>query len=76
MIVHSKTAATGSSVTADTINGYTFVCWLGCASSGWVGATYLQDMDAATTKVWFVYSAYSSGGTVLTWALYRKNSLT
>lgn len=72
VIVHRQTGSSGNNITADNINGYTFVSWIGCASTGWVGSVYLEDVSLATTKIWFVYSAYSTGGNVAVWALYRK----
>ena len=77
--VGSKTAsinkATGSSVsiTAPTISGYTFLHWIGSATSGWIGGTYIENMGSATTNIWVSASSATGTGSVVAWALYVEN---
>lgn len=39
-------------VTAPTVPGYSFVCWISCASNGWVGLVYPDNVTASTTNLW------------------------
>jgi len=64
------------SVTAPTVSGYTFVSWVHCATSGWVGSCYMQVPTSSTTNVWVAAGGGSSGtGSVVCTAIYSKNSL-
>ena len=39
-------------ITAPTVSGYSFVCWIGVATNGWVGDPYVQNQGASSTNVW------------------------
>ena len=62
------------SVTAPSIDGYTFVVWVGTASQGWVGYTYIALPENATADVYKSEAATSSTRTVRCYALYLKNA--
>lgn len=62
------------SLSAPSVSGYTFLCWVGSATTGWVGGTYIESMNSASTRVWVCASTESSGtGNVNAWALYVEN---
>ena len=62
------------SLSAPSVSGYTFLCWIGSATTGWVGGTYIESMNSASTVVWVCASTESSGtGDVNAWALYVEN---
>lgn len=62
------------SLSAPSVSGYTFLCWVGSATTGWVGGTYIESMNSASTRVWVCASTESSGtGSVNAWALYVEN---
>ena len=62
------------SLSAPSVSGYTFLCWVGSATTGWVGATYIESMNSASTRIWVSASTESSGtGSVNAWALYVQN---
>lgn len=69
----NKPYASSKAITAPTVSGYTFFCWIGSATAGWVGATYIQDIRQATTNVWVASSGQTGTGDVLCFALYIKN---
>ena len=54
----------------ENLDGYSFLCWIGCASSGWVGAPYIEFVTAQSTKI---FESSGAGGLVLCWAMYTKN---
>ena len=56
-------------VTAPTVSGYQFVCWLQAASSGTVRAGYMENPASATTRVW---NTNSNTTTYVCTALYVK----
>lgn len=58
------------SITAPSVSGFTFLCWLGVSSSGSIKLGYIENMLARTTKVW-VESSSSSAITFVGYALYR-----
>lgn len=69
-----KNFGSNVSLSAPSVSGYTFLCWVGSATVGWVGGTYIESMNSASTKVWVCASTESSGtGDVNAWALYVKN---
>ncbi|MBQ1296915.1 MAG: hypothetical protein IIY21_22915 [Clostridiales bacterium] len=62
------------SLSAPSVSGYTFLCWVGSATTGWVGGTYIESMNSASTRIWVCASTESSGtGNVNAWALYVQN---
>lgn len=62
------------SLSAPSVSGYTFLCWVGSATTGWVGGTYIESMNSASTRIWVCASTESSGtGGVNAWALYVQN---
>ena len=63
--------ANNVSVTAPTVSGYTFVCWLGCCANGWVNWTYLESLDRNPTKLW-KGSTETVTRSCLAFALYHK----
>lgn len=60
-------------VTAPSINGYNFVCWLGCATDGWIGSTYMQFYDVPSTRCWNATYGLNGSGNVKCYALYIRN---
>ena len=73
-ITIGKVFGSYASLSAPTMTGYSFVTWLGTATSGWVAGTYIESMNSANTRVWVDTSTESSGtGTVYAWALYLEN---
>lgn len=62
------------SLSAPSVSGYTFLCWVGSATTGWVAGTYIESMNSANTNIWVCASTESSGtGDVNAWALYVQN---
>ena len=62
------------SVQAPSVSGYTFLCWLQPATSGWCGACYMENPAQANTNVWVGSTQNNSwNGSVLCTALYRKS---
>ena len=55
-------------INAPTVSGQRFVCWIGCATSGWLGSVFIPDMGSASTSVWRV----SGSGNVDCYALYQS----
>ena len=55
-------------INAPTVSGQRFVCWIGAATSGWLGSVFIPDMGAASTSVWRV----SGSGNVDCFALYQS----
>lgn len=71
-----KTNGSHASVTAGSVSGYTFICWVNVMTSGWVGSCYIQSPLKATTNIWVGASASTSGtGQADACALYVKNSI-
>lgn len=75
LIIHGQSAIIPSgSVSCDlqgeNLDGYSFLCWIGCASSGWVGTPYIEVPIEQSTKI---FEGSKSGGIVLCWAMYTKN---
>lgn len=70
----NKASGSSVSITAPSVSGYTFSHWINTATSGWIGATYIESVSASSTKVWVSASSASSGtGNVNAWALYVEN---
>lgn len=60
-------------VTAPTVAGYRFLCWVACVSVGWVGICYIEHPTNMTSKVWYVTQLRDTGaggGKVHCFALY------
>lgn len=68
-----KASGSHVAISAPTVSGYTFVCWLGSATSGWAGSTYIQNMSATSTHIWNPTQGQSGTGDVIAFALYVKN---
>ena len=49
-------------VTAPTVAGYRFLCWVACVSVGWVGICYIEQATKMTSRVWYVTQRWNSGG--------------
>lgn len=63
-------------VTAPTVDGYTFVCWLSVVSNGWVGAPYISAPDLQNTAIWSpTAKPGTSGISLVAYLLYIKNEL-
>ena len=64
-----------ASVTAPTVQGYTFVTWYVAISKGWIGNVYFETPIAATSNIWSANYGYgaSGNGEVVAYALYKKN---
>ena len=56
-------------ITAPTVSGKTFVCWLGASTDGWAGSIYILDMGASTTTAW--NASAPGSGNIKCFALYR-----
>lgn len=48
-------------VTAPTVAGYRFLCWVACVSVGWVGTCYIEHLTNMTSKVWYVTQLRNTG---------------
>ena len=58
-------------ITAPTIDGYTFVCWVAVSSLGYVGSPYTEFANQQTTTVWDLQYGYIGANcSVHAWALY------
>lgn len=64
--------ASGTYITAPTVSGYQFVCWVASASNGTVRMTYISDPDGETARVWYEGSTFGSGSTIRCYALYVR----
>ena len=65
--VNSVAATSYKTITAPTVSGYEFVCWIGSASSGSVHPTYINNPDAGVASVWNASSVVCN---IQCWALY------
>lgn len=59
------------SITAPSVSGFEFVCWLGNASSGFVKLAYIENVINSSTTLW-VESTSSSAITFNVYALYKR----
>ena len=39
-------------ITAPAVSGYTFLCWVGVATNGWVNWSYIEHYNKASTNIW------------------------
>lgn len=69
----SRSAGNYRSVTAPTIEGYTFLCWFNVASSGWLSSLTIENATNTTTKVWNTITNGSGQGNFIAYALYVKD---
>lgn len=65
-------------VVAPTIEGYTFKCWIGSQTNGFICGNYVAEPQNSTALVWvnqFPTSQVQDANTVQATALYVKNEL-
>lgn len=74
-ITISKEYASKQIVTAPSVSGYTFFCWISSATDGWIGSTYFEDTVSPTTNVWVSSATLTGNGKVNCRALYIKNTM-
>lgn len=61
-------------ITAPTVPGYSFICWIGAASNGFVRGCYIDTPDNPSADIWFTQSTMDVGdGNVTAYALYMKD---
>lgn len=62
-------------ITAPSVPGYNFVCWIGAASHGFVRGCYIDMPDNPSATIWFTQSTVDIGdsNSVTAYALYVKN---
>lgn len=63
-------------ITAPTVPGYSFICWIGAASHGFVRGCYIDMPDSVTADIWFTQSTMDIGedsNRVTAYALYVKD---
>lgn len=65
--------SSSSNTSAPTVSGYTFVSWIACTTSGWVGYVYPEHPDSTPTKFWTGYGGGSGNGNVWVQALYVRS---
>ena len=73
-----KNATDPIRVTAPTVSGYTFVCWVDFRSTVGYGVWKAAQYDATVTDVWSQVppsvTTIPSGKKIICYALYRRNS--
>lgn len=63
----------GGSITAPSVNGYSFAAWIACISSGWVGSAYIEKPLEQTSRTWMVSKRWESSETAIAcYALYVR----
>ena len=63
-------------ITAPSVSGYNFVCWIGVASHNFVRSCYIDTPDSVTADIWFTQSTMDIGEDskrVTVYALYVKD---
>lgn len=62
-------------ITAPTVLGYSFICWIGAASNGFVRDCYIDMPDNPSADIWFTQSTMDVGDNnrVTAYALYVKD---
>ena len=62
-------------ITAPSVPGYNFVCWIGAASHGFVRGCYIDTPDRSIATIWFTQSTVDigDGNCVAAYALYVKD---
>lgn len=63
-------------LTAPTVRGYTFLCWVEAYTAGWLGSIGIENPTAQTTNFW-VNGTYYGEGTGVVWgmALYVRSDI-
>ena len=57
-------------ITAPTVAGYTFVCWVGVTTTGWVNWVNIEHYDRVSTNIWT--TTVDRQRAFDAWALYVK----
>ena len=63
-------------ITAPSVPGYNFVCWIGVASHNFVKSCYIDTPDSVTAGIWFTQSTMNineDNNRVTAYALYVKD---
>lgn len=62
-------------ITAPTVPEYSFACWIGVASQGFVKGCYIDTPNSPTATIWFTQSTMDvgDGNSVTAYALYVKD---
>ena len=62
-------------ITAPNVPEYSFVCWIGATSQGFVKGCYIDTPDSPTADIWFTQSTVDmiGDGNVSAYALYVKD---
>lgn len=63
-------------ITAPSVSGYNFVCWIGVASHNFVRSCYIDTPDSVTANIWFTQSTMDiveDSNRVTAYALYVKD---
>lgn len=73
----TRTLCYKTTLTAPTITGYTFVCWIHVSTHGWFGSVYPEIGNSQTTNFWLAATPGPNGqnGEIRAWALYVRNQL-
>lgn len=63
-------------VEAPNVDGYRFVCWIGCSASGFAPSVVFYDYSAKITDIYLAALSSPDGqtGTVYPYALYERVS--
>ena len=63
------------SITAGTVSGYKFLCWVHVATRGWIGSAYIEKATDATANIWVPKSVWDGAGSkgFAATALYIRN---
>lgn len=68
----------GFDVSAPSVPGYTFKCWIGSQTNGFIGTTYMSDKLKSNGQVWAYapqWAITNDSNSVTATALYIKNEL-
>ena len=68
-----RTYNSATNIAAPTVNGYTFLCWIGVNSDGWLGSINIANYLSQTTSVWTLATNGSGNGNLMAYALYVKD---
>ena len=62
-------------ITAPSVPGYNFVCWIGAATHGFIRGCYIDMPDNPSADIWFTQSTIdvSDAKNVVAYALYVKD---
>lgn len=67
------TGGEASPLTAENVDGYNFLCWVGVASSGFIGTPYIENHEAQTTQIFDKNYYEGTDKNYLATALYIKS---